>query len=154
MAVYFHYIQKKGKINNIREMKRIIKQLVVDQNKSLTRVDYIFCPDEYLLDINKKFLGQNSYTDTISFSLNKRGAPIIGEVYISMNRVRENAKEFKVSIKKETARVIFHSALHLCGFKDKTIRQNQIMRQLEDKYLQKYVSRETHINMDLNSMLF
>lgn len=99
---------------------------------------YIFCSDEYLLNINKAHLQHDYYTDIITFDLSVSKSETIGEIYISIDRVRDNAANLKVSIKEELHRVIFHGALHLCGYKDKTPKHEKEMRRAEDKYLSMY----------------
>ena len=97
-------------------------------------INYTFCSDEYLLKINKKHLNHNTYTDIITFDLSENGI-ISSDVYISVDRVRENAKSLKTGIRNEMLRVIVHGVLHLCGYKDKTSNESKIMRGKEDNYL-------------------
>ena len=98
----------------------------------------MFCSDEYLLRINRDYLQHDYYTDIITFDLSEPGGPVQGEIYISVDRVRDNAKELAVSIQKELHRVIFHGVLHLCGYTDKTKQDQARMRALEEKYLDLY----------------
>ncbi|CAN5255505.1 rRNA maturation RNase YbeY [soil metagenome] len=100
----------------------------------LKKVNYIFCSDDYLLHINKAFLQHDYYTDIITFDLSEKKL-IIGEIYISIDRVRENAEVNKASFKEEILRVIFHGALHLCGYNDKTKSEVLTMRQKERFYI-------------------
>lgn len=101
---------------------------------------YIFCSDEYLLGINRQFLRHDYYTDIISFNLAAKKAPVEGEIYISLDRVKDNARQLKLPFKQELHRVIFHGALHLCGYKDKLRKDITLMRKMEDFYLKKYFS--------------
>jgi rRNA maturation RNase YbeY len=101
-------------------------------------LNYIFCNDEYLLNINRDFLQHDDYTDIITFNLDHDGG-IIGEIYISIERVKENALIFKVPFLKELYRVMFHGALHLAGYKDKSKAEQVEMREKEDYYLGKYL---------------
>jgi rRNA maturation RNase YbeY len=94
-------------------------------------ISYIFCDEEYLLKINKQFLDHDTLTDIISFD-NSLGKQIHGEIYISEERVRENALEFNQTFEDELHRVIIHGILHYCGFKDKTDNEKQAMRAQED----------------------
>lgn len=103
--------------------------------KSLT---YIFCSDEYLLEINRSHLKHNYYTDIITFDLSETPEAITGEIYISTDRVRDNAETLCVTLKEELHRVIFHGALHLCGYKDKTPKDAKAMRAAEDRSLHAY----------------
>jgi probable rRNA maturation factor len=119
--------------------KRIVKQFIVQlfeaEGKFAKRMNYIFCSDEYLLRINQKHLQHNYYTDIITFDLSDTPASIIGEIYISMDRVKDNAVIHKTAIGRELLRVIFHGALHLCGYNDKKKSEITIMRQKEEEYL-------------------
>ena len=100
----------------------------------LDRLDYIFCSDKYLIDINYRFLNHDYYTDIITFNLSEHKGTK-GEIYISLDRVKENAELNKVPFNEESARVILHGALHLCGYKDKKKTEITIMRQKEEHYL-------------------
>jgi probable rRNA maturation factor len=119
--------------------KRILKQFIVQlfeaEGKAAKTMNYIFCSDEYLLSINQKHLRHNYYTDIITFDLSDTPASIIGEIYISMDRVKDNAIIHKTAIGRELLRVIFHGALHLCGYNDKKKSEITIMRQKEVEYL-------------------
>jgi rRNA maturation RNase YbeY len=108
------------------------------EKKQLDELQYIFCSDDYLLEINRQYLNHDYYTDIISFDLSEKGQLINAEIYISVDRVRENAREFGSSLRQELHRVMFHGALHLCGYKDKKPKEVQIMRQMEDNWLKKY----------------
>jgi probable rRNA maturation factor len=103
-------------------------------------VSIIFCDDKYLLPLNRRFLQQDFYTDILSFTLSGSGEPLIAEIYISIERVRENAKNLKSSFKLELHRVIFHGILHFCGYKDKSSPDIKKMREMEDKWLNIYFS--------------
>jgi probable rRNA maturation factor len=116
--------------------------MVKKEGKQLAELQYIFCSDEYLLAINREFLHHDFFTDIITFDLSEKGQPINAEIYISVDRVGENAADYSSSFKKELHRVIFHGALHLCGYKDKKPKDVQLMRQMEDEWLVLY-SRST-----------
>ena len=116
-------------------LKRFLASLFKKEGKQLNELQYIFCSDDYLLDINRQYLNHDYYTDIITFDLSEKGQSINAEIYISVDRVRENAREFGSSLKQELNRVIFHGALHLCGYKDKTSAQEKEMRKMEEKYL-------------------
>lgn len=105
------------------------------EGKSMVEVNYIFCSDEHLRDINVKFLEHDYYTDIITFD-NSNGALLRGELYISTERVVENAQTHGVSFTHELCRVMVHGVLHLAGYGDKTAEQEAMMRQKEDFYLQ------------------
>lgn len=99
-------------------------------------IAYIFCDDEYLLKLNVQFLGHDTLTDIISFD-NSLGKLVNGEIYISTERVAENSKEFETGFTNELHRVIIHGILHFCGLKDKSEREAKMMRNAENKALQK-----------------
>ncbi len=119
-------------------LKKYIKSLFKKESKSLNSLSLVFCSDKYLLNINKEFLNHNYYTDIITFDLSTDTNLIDAEIYISIERVKENAKTFKSTIKTELHRVIFHGVLHLCGYQDKSQSQKTIMRNKEDQALKKY----------------
>jgi rRNA maturation RNase YbeY len=121
--------------------KDVIRDLFKKEKTRLQQLQYIFCSDEYLLEINKQHLNHNYYTDIITFDLSETPNAVTGEIYISIDRVKENAQTYKVPFKQELLRVIFHGALHLCGYKDKTEKDQAVMRKAEDKYLQYYLSK-------------
>lgn len=90
------------------------------------------------MNLNKKYLNHNTYTDIITFTLSDKSKPIISEIYISVERVRENSISLKVNYQEELHRVMIHGILHLCGFSDHTVKEKRIMRQKENFYLSKY----------------
>lgn len=108
------------------------------KGKGKAALTYIFCTDDYLLDINRKFLDHDTYTDIITFDLTGEGELLTAEIYISTERIAENALKFGNSYPEELHRVIFHGALHLCGFKDKSATDKKKMREMEDKCLAEY----------------
>jgi len=138
MATRFFFLEHNISLTNRKALKEFITTLFIKEKKKLDELTYIFCSDEYLLQINRSHLKHNYYTDIITFDLSESPQTIIGEIYISTDRVRENAAGLGVSIKEELHRVIFHGALHLCGYKDKTIKDERRMRQAEDRCLAAY----------------
>src|SRR3954471_8972641 len=115
--VLFHYADiKKVSLRYKKEVKKQIADIfVMEGARELRRLDYIFCSDSYLLEINTAFLNHDTYTDIITFDLSE-GVGIVGEVYVSVDRVKENARLELVTFESELLRVLFHGALHLCGF--------------------------------------
>jgi rRNA maturation RNase YbeY len=124
-------------------LKQFILELFKTEGIQVEGVNYIFCSDKYLLKINQDFLQHNTYTDIITFQYSAESEAVESDIYISVERVRENAQAFRVSFSRELYRVIFHGALHLCGYKDKSARDGKVMREKEDYYVGLYVSRET-----------
>jgi rRNA maturation RNase YbeY len=119
-------------------LKAFIISLFKKEKTAISDLQYIFCSDDYLLEINKQYLQHDYYTDIITFGLSGPGQPVEGEIYISVDRVRDNAANFGSTFKREMHRVIFHGALHLCGYKDKKKDEEITMRKTEDKYLKLY----------------
>lgn len=113
-----------------------ISTSVLEEKKRLGELNYIFCDDDYLLRINQDFLNHDTLTDIISFDYSV-GNELHGDIYISIDRVRENAKDYNVSFDEELARVMIHGVLHYCGYKDKTDDDQFIMTSKEDYYLAK-----------------
>ncbi len=102
---------------------------------TLSDLQYVFCSDEFLLQINRSFLQHDDYTDIITFDLGEKKGEICGEIYISIPRVRENGQEFGSGFRDELHRVMVHGVLHLCGMKDKTPKQEKQMRKAENEAL-------------------
>lgn len=112
--------------------------LVLKEHKNIIYINYIFCSDNQIIKINRTFLNHNYYTDVISFNLARQQGEIEAEIYISIDRVRENARKERVSYKEELHRVIFHGVLHLCGYKDKKREEIVKMRKAENMHLKQY----------------
>jgi rRNA maturation RNase YbeY len=100
-------------------------------------ISFNFCSDKYILELNNSSLKHNYYTDIITFELNQKNEEIEGDIYISIDRVKENAKVLNESIINELHRVIIHGVLHLCGYKDKSSKESKMMRNKENYYLNK-----------------
>lgn len=130
-----HADVKQLSFKNKKFIKEIVVRIFLDEAKKINKINYIFCSDTYLLEINKKYLTHNFFTDIISFDLSE-GEAVTGEIYISIDRVKENAIIHSASFRKELLRVIFHGVLHLCGYKDKKKSEITLMRKKEDYYLQ------------------
>ena len=109
-----------------------ISSVIISENKSEGEINYIFCDDDYLVEINQQYLNHDTLTDIISFDYSL-GNEIHGDIYISIERVRENAEEFKVSFEEELKRVMIHGVLHYCGYKDKSESDELLMRFKEDE---------------------
>ena len=116
-------------------LKQFIEKRIRKEGGKLQSLNYIFCTDERLLEINKEYLGHHDLTDIISFNLSNQPGTIEGEIYISVDRVRENARLFEVPVYTEMLRVLFHGALHLCGYRDKSPNEQKQMRAAEDRWL-------------------
>lgn len=138
MPVQFHFADSTIQVPGRKALKSFLETLFKKEGRQLGELSYVFCSDEYLLGINRQFLQHDYYTDIITFDLSSDQLRVDGEIYISTDRVRENALQNKVSLQNELHRVIFHGALHLCGYKDKRKQDKEKMTQAEDKYLSLY----------------
>lgn len=118
-------------------LKQFIAGIFKKEKTSLEKLSYVFCSDSYLLKINQAYLGHEDYTDIITFDLSE-GKSKIGEIYISTDRVKDNARKLDIAFSTEVLRVMFHGVLHLCGFKDKSSSETRLMRQKEEEYLIKW----------------
>lgn len=119
------------------KVKQWIKDTIAAEGYQLDELTYIFCSDNYLLQINQQYLDHDTYTDIITFDNSSEKGIITGDIFISIERIRENAAKFNQSVTDELHRVIIHGALHLLGYKDKTAIDSKNMTQMEDKYLDK-----------------
>ena len=135
--VRFHVLQPFS-FNDKKRLKEVVAALLEAEGRAFESLDYIFCSDEYLLDINQTYLKHDDLTDIITFDLSENASLIKGEIYISVERVQDNSHLFNTSFRDELARVVFHGALHLCGYKDKSKKEQAIMRERESYYLQMF----------------
>ena len=139
MSISFNKADKNATLANRTALKAFIEKAIKKEGLRIETLQYIFCSDKYILGINKSYLQHDYYTDIISFDLSETKGKLIGEVYISIDRVKDNAKTHKTSLKEELLRVIFHGALHFCGYKDKKPSDIKKMRSQEDKWLKSYL---------------
>ncbi len=117
------------------EIKSWLKRTIESEGKISGDIQYVFCDDNYMLEINKKFLRHDTLTDIITFPTSVVRNVISGEIFISTERVKQNANDLKLSFEQEMKRVIVHGVLHLIGYQDSTTSQKQQMRAKEDYYL-------------------
>ena len=142
-SVHFYFEKVDFTLRDRKKLKSFINSLIVKEKKNLNNLNYIFCSDKALLEINRKYLDHNFYTDVITFDLSSSPKEILADIYISVDRIKENAKSLKLSLKEELHRVMFHGLLHLCGYNDKTEAQKKLIRKKEDFYLNLYFERST-----------
>lgn len=116
------------------QMRLWLHAVITAEGCSEGELNFIFCDDKYLLEINKEFLNHDTYTDIITFD-NSVGKKVHGEVYIGVDQVYRNAEIYKTTRQEELRRVMVHGILHLCGYKDKTKEESMIMRNKEDEKL-------------------
>ena len=126
----------KFNLKDKRIIQKWIKFVIESEDKKTGNINYIFCEDNFLTDINIKYLNHDTLTDIITFNYNEKNSNSInGDIYISVDRVRENSDKFKVPFITELHRVIIHGVLHLLGYKDKTKVDKNTMREKEDNCL-------------------
>ncbi|MGI6292815.1 MAG: rRNA maturation RNase YbeY [Bacteroidales bacterium] len=121
-----------------KRLKEWIISVILEEEKTPGVISYIFCSDDFLVDINMKYLNSNYLTDIITFDYTE-DTIISGDIMISIERVKDNAKTYKTTFHNELLRVIIHGILHLCGYKDKSSTEIKTMREKEDYYINKYV---------------
>jgi rRNA maturation RNase YbeY len=139
MAIQYYEEEVKSGLKDKRRLSAFLKALVMQHLEvKKTDITYIFCNDDYLLEKNQQFLNHDTLTDIITFDLSENDMELLSEIYISVERITENAKKFSIDYNTELHRVIFHGALHLCGFKDKKKEDKALMTQMENDCLQKY----------------
>ncbi len=109
-----------------------VTRIIEAHQRKHSQIDYIFCDDDYLLNINQKYLEHDTYTDIITFDYTEKKV-ISGDIFISIDRLRENASKFKVNFNEELIRVMSHGILHLMGYKDKSEQDSKLMRQKENE---------------------
>jgi len=135
--ISFNY-ENDFKLPNETKISNWISLVIKTEGCKEGEINYIFCNDDYLLKLNKDFLNHDTLTDIISFDYSI-GKNLQGDVFISTQRVEDNAKDFKVSFIAELHRVIVHGVLHYCGYKDKTKEDAKLMREKEDFYINKLI---------------
>lgn len=118
-----------------------LEDIILSEGKKLGEINYIFCDDEYLLKVNQDYLQHDYYTDIITFDYVK-GKTISGEIFVSLQRILDNASTLSKEYEEELRRVLAHGILHLSGYKDKAEEEEQLMRSKEDFYLNKFKSKK------------
>ncbi len=125
------------KLKNKTLVRQWIKDTIAAEGFKLKELTYVFCSDAYLLPMNQQYLDHDTYTDIITFDNSEVEGDIVGDIFISVERVRENAAKFNITETDELHRVIIHGALHLLGYTDKSVVTKKKMTQKEDEYLAK-----------------
>jgi probable rRNA maturation factor len=134
MPIRFFYEETEYKIDYPRKTVKWIIESARREKKSVLSINYIFCSDHYLLGLNQEFLHHDTFTDIITFD-NSEDQNISGEIYISLDRVKENSLKFDSLFQDELRRVMIHGVLHLAGYKDKKLKEISMMRKKEEAYL-------------------
>jgi probable rRNA maturation factor len=138
-VINFHF-QQRCTLANRNWLRETIISIFKRHKTKFASLNLVFCSDEFLLDINRTYLNHDYYTDIITFNLSEPGVPVEGEIYISIDRVKENASTEQVSFTHELHRIIFHGVLHLCGFSDKNPTDKAEITKQENKLLTQYFS--------------
>lgn len=134
--ISFNY-ENEFELSNEEQLSNWISSVIVSEDKKEGEINYIFCDDEYLLSLNEQYLNHDTLTDIISFDYSV-GKELHGDIFISTERVLENAAEFKVSFEEELKRVMVHGVLHYCGYKDKSEEDEKLMRFKEDEKIKMF----------------
>ncbi|WP_265131984.1 rRNA maturation RNase YbeY [Chryseobacterium oranimense] len=133
--IQFFYENLQESVNT--DYQKWLEDIILSEGKKPGEINYIFCDDEYLLKINQDYLQHDYYTDIITFDYVK-GKTISGEIFVSLQRISDNASTLSRDYEEELKRVLAHGILHLAGYKDKTEEEEKEMRRMEDLYLAKY----------------
>src|ERR1043165_7674844 len=136
--ISFNNEEIKFSLKNKTILKKWIESVIKKHKRKTGEISFAFCPDEFLLNMNRQYLDHDTYTDIITFDYSKEDPkqPVSGEIFISIDRVKDNAEKFNKSFENELHRVIIHGVLHLLGFGDKTKKAKEEMRKQEDICLQ------------------
>lgn len=125
------------KLRDKAKVRQWVKETIEAEGFKLSELNYVFCSDDYLLEINQQYLDHDTYTDIVTFDNSEKEGVIVSDIFISIPRIKENAEKFKVSETDEVHRVIIHGALHLLGYTDKSPADKKKMTEKEDLYLAK-----------------
>jgi len=135
--IYFFSEEVKYTLKNKIQIRSWIKDTIAAEGYKLGELNFILCSDEYLLAMNQQFLKHDTYTDVITFDNSEEESKIVGDIFISIERIQENATHFKGTVQHELCRVMVHGTLHLLGYKDKGKAAKTLMTEKEDYYLSK-----------------
>ena len=137
MKIKIFYDNINFRLKGSKKIRKLIEKVIRNEEKHSDDLLFIFTSNEKIREINKEFLNHNRYTDVIAFDYSK-GINIVGEIYISIDTVKLNSNNYKVSLILEVLRVMIHGTLHLCGYEDRSERQKKIMTGMEDKWIEEY----------------
>jgi len=137
MEILFNYEDIDFKLENTEVYINWVKKSAINESKEIGDISYVFCSDEFLLDINQRYLEHDFYTDIVTFDYSEANV-LSGDLMISIDRVKENSDKLKTTFQEELKRVMIHGILHLCGYKDKTKEEELQMRSKEDFYLSRF----------------
>jgi len=132
-GIHYYNEDSNFKLEHPQLISHWIKSVFSEENSAFVTINFIYCSDPYLYELNMKYLQHDTLTDVITFAYNK--TPVEGDIFISIDRITENAKKYDVEILTELYRVMVHGVLHLIGYNDKTKEEQELMRNMENKYL-------------------
>ena len=135
VPIYFFNEESSFKLKSINQTRNWIKETIESENYTLKSINLIFCSDNYLLKINQQYLNHDTYTDIITFDNSEIDNQIESDIFISIERVKENSKAYKAKLNTELHRIIIHGTLHLLGYKDKSLKEKELMTAKENEYL-------------------
>ncbi len=141
MAIYFFSEEINFELKEKLNRKRWLKNIATKAGFKIKELNYVFCSDEYLYQINLEYLNHETYTDIINFDNSEKEFDLCGDIFISIDRVNENAKTHNQEIETELSRVLAHGLLHLMGYKDKTKEESTLMRQKEEESINLYFTQ-------------
>jgi rRNA maturation RNase YbeY len=139
MAIYFFSEEIDFELKEKLIRKRWLKSIATNAGYTVRELNYVFCSDEYLYRMNLEYLNHETYTDIITFDNSEKEFDVAGDIFISIDRVNENAKTHKQKVEIELNRVLVHGLLHLMGYKDKTKEESTLMRQKEEESINLYI---------------
>lgn len=142
-AIHFFTEEISFTLKNKTIIRNWLRETISAEGYVLEELNFIFCSDDYLLGINQQYLDHDTYTDVITFDNSEDPKTIVGDIFISIDRIKENAKEFKHDFMDELCRVMVHGTLHLLGYPDKGKVAKKIMTEKEDHYLEKLLLKPT-----------
>lgn len=137
MSIKIFYDNTEFRLKGSRKVGKLVEEAIMNAGKNKGNLNFIFTDDETLKKINIQFLNHHYYTDVITFNYNE-GVKVNGEIYISIDKVKENSVNYKVSLKSEVIRVMIHGVLHLLGYNDKSYEERKLMRKMEDILLEDF----------------
>ncbi len=141
MAIYFFSEEINFELKEKLNRKRWLKNIATKAGFKIKELNYVFCSDEYLYQMNLEYLNHETYTDIITFDNSEKEFDLSGDIFISIDRVNENAKTHNQEIETELSRVLAHGLLHLMGYKDKTKEESTLMRQKEEESINLYFTQ-------------
>jgi rRNA maturation RNase YbeY len=143
-GIRFYNENYKYNVKSIRKIRQWLVSCAAMEGKRIQELNFIFCDDNYLLNINIKYLKHDYLTDIITFDYSGDKSILSGDAYISIDRAKENAILYKQTLQKEVKRLLIHGLLHLIGYSDKNEKAKKLMRELEDRYLEKFCNESSH----------